>query len=176
MEDCVGHLASLVPVRCRFEPGLSFLDLYRAVGGAILDARENAAAGLEEIAADSAARAGAAPLVSAVFTHVQEYAPGKLSFGDCAVHYRPNARRRGIFDLEITAFEAHQGLEVMAQAAADGRDRDWLDTKIREFESVLRQGCETPEANVDDADGVSADEPEPSTASAGDDGLALERP
>jgi aryl carrier-like protein len=176
MEDCVGHLASLVPVRCHFEPGLTFLDLYRAVGGAILDARENAAAGLEEIAEEAVAGNGAGPLVSAVFTHVQEYAPGKLQFGDCAVKYHPNPRRRGVFDLEITAFETHEGLDVMAQALAAGRDRGWLQTVVQEFESVLREGLETPQAAVHGGAGVSDHEPEPPAAPDGDGEVAFEQP
>jgi amino acid adenylation domain-containing protein len=151
MEDCVGHLVNLVPVRSRIDPGLSFLDLCRATHTAVLDARENASVSFGEIVADLVVPRDPSrvPLIVATFTHVQKYAPGKLVFADCSVDYHLNARCFETFEINLDAIESREGLELKAHANSDLYTQEWLDWRLREFESVMRDGCTAPDTSID---------------------------
>jgi amino acid adenylation domain-containing protein len=151
MEDCVGHLVSLVPVRCVFEAGKSFEMLCRENYSTILDARENAWVGFGEIVRDVHVPRDPSrvPLVAATFTHVQKYAPGKLAFADCSVTYRLNARSFETFELSLNAVEAHDGLEFHAHANSDLYSQEWLSWRLRELECLLRDACRSPSTTID---------------------------
>jgi amino acid adenylation domain-containing protein len=151
MEDCVGHLVDLVPVRCRCEPGLSFLELCRATHAAVLDARENASVSFGEIVADLGVPRDPSrvPLITAIFTHAQKYAPGKLVFADCAVEYHLNARRFETFEIHLNAIESPEGMQLKAHANSDLFTQAWVDWRLREFECVLRDGCTAPDTAID---------------------------
>lgn len=152
MEDCVGLLVNLVPVRCRMKHGLSFLEFCRSNHSAVLDARENAAISFGEIVDDLHVPRDPArvPLVSAVLTHVQKYAPGRLTFTGCSSEYHLNARRFETFELHINLVESHEGLQVMAHANADLYSKEWVEWRLREFECLLRHGCISPGVALDD--------------------------
>ena len=152
MEDCVGHLVNLVPVRFRCEPGLPFRDLCRATHATVLDARENATISFGEIVADLAVPRDPSrvPLIAAVLTHIQKYAPGKLVFADCSAEYQLNARRFETFELCLNAIEAREGLQLKAHANSDLYSQTWLDWRLREFECILRTGCTAPDTVLGD--------------------------
>lgn len=151
MEDCVGHLVNLVPVRSRVEPGLSFLDLCRAIHTAVLDARENASVSFGEIVAHLAVPhdPSRVPLIAATFTHAQRYAPGKLVFAGCSVEYHLNPRCFETFEFDLNAIESREGLQLLAHANSDLYTQAWLDWRLREIECVLRDGCSAPATAVD---------------------------
>jgi hypothetical protein len=150
MEDCVGHLVNLVPIRFAFRPELSFLDLYHATNASVLDAMDNATIGFGEIVAGLKIPRDPArvPLVAVVFTHVHKYAPGKLAFGECAVDYRLNARRFETFELNLDAVESWDGVEIKAHANFDLFSQGWLEGRLSEYESLLTHGCLSPDAAV----------------------------
>ncbi len=150
MEECVGHLASTLPIRIRLVPGCTFRQLVEDVNRAVLDARENAAVDLCEIATELAIgdEPFAPGLVDAVFTHVQKHAPGKLRFAGCAVDYHFNPRRLEVFDFGLAAVEAAPAVELSAFAVADVGEAAWLRTRLAEFELLLREGCERPDDDI----------------------------
>jgi amino acid adenylation domain-containing protein len=151
MEDCVGHLVNLVPVRFRIEPGMSFLDLCRVTHTTVLDARENASVSFGELVADLKVPRDSSrvPLIAAVFTHVQKYAPGKLVFAGCSVEYSLNARCFETFEINLNAIESREGLQLQTHANSDLYTQGWLDWRLRELESVMRAGCAAPEASIE---------------------------
>jgi acetyltransferase-like isoleucine patch superfamily enzyme len=136
MEDCVGNLASLVPVWCRFDARQTFGDLCRASHEAIMSAREHAVLSVEELA----------PTLPVVFTHVQRYAPGKLPFAGCAVDYQLSARAFERFELGLTVVESRDDLELGLCGNVDRVGEEWLEQRLREFESILARGCKEPGA------------------------------
>lgn len=160
MEDCVGHLVNLVPVRCRCEPGMSFLDLCRAMHTAVLDARENATVSFGEIVADLAVPRDPSrvPLIASILTHIQKYAPGKLVFAGCSVEYHLNARRCETFEVDLNVIDGRDGLQFKAHANADLYTQAWLDWRLRELECVLKNGCAHPETALADIANLPADE------------------
>lgn len=150
MEDCVGHLVNLVPVRLRFDSESSFLALCQATNTAMLDARENAAVGFGEILAELGVPRDSSrvPLVSTVFTHVQKYAPGKLSFGDCSVDYELRPRAYETFELNLIAIESHDCIVFKAYSNADLLSARWLQRRLGELEQLLRMGCGLPHGSL----------------------------
>jgi amino acid adenylation domain-containing protein len=160
MEECVGHLVNLVPVRFRFEPELSFLDLCRRTNTAVLDARENAAVGFGEIVADLAVPRDPArvPLIATVLTHAQKYAPGKVVFTDCSVEYHLNSRCFETFELNLTAIESRDKLELKAHGNSDLFGQAWIDWRLREYECLLRNGCAAPGTTLQDLAWLPEDE------------------
>jgi len=139
MEDCVGHLVNLVPVRLRFSDGISFLDVCRQAENTLLDARENAHLGFGEIVKDLRIPRDPSrvPLVTAIFTHVQRYAAGKLVFAGCDVAYDLNPRAAETFELSLNAIEEKTGLTFHAHANADLFSPSWLFWRLRELETLL---------------------------------------
>ena len=151
MEDCVGHLVNLVPVRFRIDPKQPFLELCRAAHGSVLDAREHAAVSFGELVADLSVPRDPArvPLIAATFTHVQRYAPGKLTFGGCSVEYRLRPRQFETFELDLNAVEGQDGLELLIHGNADLFGQAWLDLRLRELERLLRSGTSSPETSIE---------------------------
>jgi amino acid adenylation domain-containing protein len=160
MEDCVGHLVNLVPVRCQVKTGLSFLELCRASHVAVLDARENASVGFSEIVVDLQVRRDSArvPLIAVIVTHAQKYAPEKLSFPGCSLEYHLNGRRFETFELNLNLIESHEGLQIKAHANADLYSQAWVEWRLHEFESLLRHGCSSPGVALDDLSLLPAEE------------------
>jgi amino acid adenylation domain-containing protein len=150
MEDCVGPLVSMVPVRFRIDPQQSFLDLCRATNASVLDAREHAVVGFGEIVADLAARRDPVrvPPLAVTFTHVQKYGPGKLTFEGCSVGYYLNPRAFEAFELDLNVVESEDALELKIHGNSDLYSREWLDTRLRELERLLDHGCSVPETLV----------------------------
>lgn len=146
MEDCVGNLVNLVPVRIRFPEGASFEQICRISNGAILDARENASVGFGEIiAATNLPRdPSRVPLVAAIFTHVQKFAPNKLVFGDLSVDYRLNQRNFETFEFNLTIIEEGESLLLRAHANANLYSDDWLRTRVQELDILLQSACSAP--------------------------------
>ncbi|MGE5787060.1 MAG: condensation domain-containing protein, partial [Myxococcales bacterium] len=146
MEDCVGHLVNLVPLRCRIERGSTFLQLCQQTATAMLDAREQSCVGFGEILSELGIARDPArvPLVSAMFTHVQKYPAGKLRFGDCAVQYQINQRWFETFELNLTVLESPEGLTLRAHANRDLYSPAWLEHRLEEFLELLRDGCTSP--------------------------------
>ncbi len=150
MEDCVGNLATIVPVRCRFDAGQTFRSLCRATHEAILDAREHAAMSFGELVADLHVPRDAArvPLIPVIFTHVQKYAPGKLVFGSSAVDYQLSPRAFDRFELDMSALESHDALEVRLHGNSDLFSRERLANVLDEFDHVLGHGSSEPDATI----------------------------
>jgi amino acid adenylation domain-containing protein len=151
MEDCVGHLVNLVPIRFDFSNKPSFRELCRTTNTALLDARENAWVSFGEIVKDlKIARDPArVPLVPVIFTHVQKYAPGKLAFGSCAVDYELNPRVSETFEVNLNAIEAHDGLCFQAHANSDLYSQQWLTWRLQELVTLLLAGCASADTTVD---------------------------
>jgi len=116
MEDCVGHLVNLVPIRFDFSSKPSFRELCRTTNTVVLDARENAWVGLAKIVKDlKIARDPArVPLVPVTFTHVQKYAPGKIGFGFVRRGLRAESSNLRDLEVNLNAIESHEGLLFQA--------------------------------------------------------------
>ena len=151
MEDCVGHLVNLVPIRFDFSNKPSFRELCRTTNTAVLDARENAWVSFGEIVKDlKIARDPArVPLVPVIFTHVQKYAPGKIAFGSCAVDYELNPRVSETFEVNLNAIESHEGLRFQAHANSDLYSQQWLTWRLQELVTLLLAGCASADTTVD---------------------------
>jgi non-ribosomal peptide synthetase component F len=152
MEDCVGDLVNMVPIRFAVDPGLSFLGLCAAANEAVMDARENASVGFADIVAGIGVPRDPSrvPLVAAVFTHVQRYAPEKLRFGALSVEYRLAARSSEAFELNFNAIESKDGIELQAHANAALFSSAWIERRLCEFERFLAEGCRSPGSPVDE--------------------------
>ena len=150
MEDCVGHMVDMVPVRFRVDPERPFLDLCRTTSASLLDAREHAAVSFGEIVADIAVQRDPSrvPLIAATFTHVQRLEPGKLSFAGCTVDYHLNPRAFETFEIALNAVEGPDGLELMIHGNADLFGRTWLELRLHELEHLLQAGAGSPETPV----------------------------
>jgi thioesterase domain-containing protein len=152
MEDCVGYLVNVVPLRFRVEAKQSFQELCRTTNVAILDARENAAVVVGELIAelDLQHDPSRVPLVAAVFSHMHKYAPNKLVFADCSVDYRLNDRAFDSYELNLNVIESQDGLTFQAHTNADLYKQEWLMGRLRELENLLRHGCESPGVTIGD--------------------------
>jgi thioesterase domain-containing protein len=146
MEDSVGHLARLVVTRHILDARQAFVAVARATFGGILDARENAHAGLSDIAAELAKRAPGAPppRLAGSFSHIQKYAAGKLSFGECRVDYAPLPRAHERQPVHIDAFDAHDVIVLHAHAQEQHFSKAGLANLLGEIETILRQACDVP--------------------------------
>jgi len=151
MEDCVGPLVSIVPVRCRFEPTQSFdlrcKESYRSV----LDAQDQSWADLRDFAVEARTISGipSVPLPSVAFSHVQKYAPGKLAFGDCKVDYQLNAPVFEDFAISLVVFEAQENITLDLRANSDLYNQDWLVQRLEEYENILDLACKSPGETVE---------------------------
>jgi acyl transferase domain-containing protein/acetyltransferase-like isoleucine patch superfamily enzyme len=143
MEDCVGPLASLVPVRCRCDATQSFVELCRASQAAILDAREQAGPSPGELAAERGAAAPGA-VFPVVFTHVQKLPAERLAFRGCTVDYHFSARAFERFPLGLTIVESKDALEISLQGSADLHGQEWLEQRIHELEALLEHQGKRP--------------------------------
>jgi amino acid adenylation domain-containing protein len=152
MEDCVGRLVNLAPVRCGFRSNLSFVELCRATQTSILDARENASISFGEIVSQIGIplAPGRVPLVAVTFNHALRYAPGRLVFAGCSVEYHLNTRSFETFEIALNAIESHNALQFKAHANSDLCEQAWLDWRLRELECLLRNGCTSPDTSIDD--------------------------
>jgi amino acid adenylation domain-containing protein len=150
MEDCVGHLVNLVPIRFDFSNKPSFRELCRTTNAAVLDARENAWVSFGEIIKDlKIARDPArVPLVPVTFTHVQKYAPGKIAFGSCTVDYELNPRTSETFEVNLNAIESQEGLHFQAHANSDLYSQQWLTWRLQELVTLLLAGCASADTTV----------------------------
>ena len=151
MEDCVGHLVNMAPIRFDFSDKPGFRVLCRATNTKVLDARENAWVGFGEIVKDlKIARDPArVPLVPVTFTHVQKYAPGKISFGSCGVDYDLNPRASETFEVSLNAIESRDGLCFHAHANSDMYSHQWINWRLQELATLLLAGCKTAQEPVD---------------------------
>jgi acyl transferase domain-containing protein/acetyltransferase-like isoleucine patch superfamily enzyme len=150
MEDCVGCLASVVPLRLRVDPQQSFLDLCRATSASVLDAREHAVMGFGEIAAAVALPPDPVrlPPLAVTFTHVQKHEPGKLPFEGCSVGYYMNPRVSQMVDLDLNVVQSEDALELRLHGNSGLYSRQWLDGRLRELEQLLDSACRWPQTPV----------------------------
>ncbi len=150
MEDCVGCLVTVVPLRLRVDPQQSFQDLCRATHTSVLDAREHALTGFGEIAAALAMPPDPVrlPPLAVTFTHVQKYGPGKLPFAGCSVGYYMNPRAFELCELDLNVIESEDALELKIHGSADLYSRKWLDVRLRELEGLLEGGCRSPQTSI----------------------------
>ncbi len=144
LEDAVGRLVSVVPVRVRIDNEDGFAALCRSCHKAILDASGHAAVGIEELADEiglgrDPARA---PLV-AQFTHVREYTPGELKFGAAKVAYHSVARRSTLVEIDLQVTEAVDRLDLCVHGNADLASAGWLDGFVQDLGSLLHDACVT---------------------------------
>lgn len=152
MEDCVGPLASLVPVRCRFDPSQSFKARCKDSYHSVLDAHEHAwvdarAFGLD---AQTKQRIPQVPFPSVSFSHVQKYPPGKLVFGDCKVDYQLNPPAAEDFVLSLVAFEGQDELTLDLRGRSELYGPEWLAQRLEEYERILDLGCRSPDATAEE--------------------------
>jgi thioesterase domain-containing protein/acyl carrier protein len=152
MEDCVGYLVNMVPIRCRVSGRMSFRELCHALNSTALDARENASVGFGEIVAELGLQRDPAhvPLIAAAFTHVQKYAPNKLVFADASVDYEWNPRSFDIFELNLNVFEARDGILFKGYANVDLYSQEWLNRLLAQLEAILASGSAAPGTALDD--------------------------
>lgn len=149
LEDAVGHLVSVVPVRVRISADSSFADVCRHCHVAILNASENTAVGIEDLADELAlGRDSTRAPLAAQFTYVREYAPGELRFVGNDVAYRMTPRRATLFELELSVVEANDRLDFAAHGNADLASQTWLDAFVRELGALLDGGCSTSSDSV----------------------------
>jgi len=151
MEDCVGHLASMVPVRCQIDPGRPFAEFCREVSSRLLDAREHASVGFGEIVAQlgGSRDPSRVPLVAAVITHVQRYRADQLDFAGCAVDYHLSPRSAEVFELNLNVIEAADSLTFKGHVNADLFSEQWLHWRLLELEHLLREACGDPAQSLE---------------------------
>ena len=151
MEDCVGPLVSLVPVRCRFAPSQSFDARCQDSYHAVLDAREHAWVDVRTFAleAQGGPTGTQVPFPSLAFSHVQKYPPGKLVFGPCQVDYQLNAPACDDFVLSLVVFEAQDSLTLDLRGKSELYSQDWLTQRLEEYERILDLACKSPGTTVE---------------------------
>jgi thioesterase domain-containing protein len=143
MEDCVGPLANVVPVRCKTDRGRAFSDLVHEIHGLILDGREHSQVGISDILQPEMSLA-----TTASFTHVQKYPPGKVAFGSCDMDYQLAARTFDEPDIGVCVLESQHALTFHMHANARDYDQPSIAELLRLLESFLREACETPATSV----------------------------
>jgi amino acid adenylation domain-containing protein len=142
MEDCVGHLVAVAPVRTRLTGDEAFADICRRSHAALVGANEHAAVGAGEVLADLGLPVETrAPLVAVSFTYTREYPPGELAFGGCAVRYRQVHRSADLHELNLNVVEAHDGLRFVVHGNADLLSQTWLEGFVRELGEGLARSC-----------------------------------
>jgi len=151
MEDCVGPLASVVPVRCRFDPSQSFEARCRDSYHAILDAREQSGVDIRALARATRAEDDAfhVPFPAVALSHVQKYAPGKLVFGDCKIDYQLNAPAFDEFGISLVVFEAQDTFTLDLRGDSESYGQEWLAQRLEEYERILDFACNSPRATVE---------------------------
>lgn len=157
MEDAVGRMVSIVPVRVRIDGEEPFAGLCRRCHASILDASGNAALGIGELAGElGRARDPARPALAAVFTYVREYNPGELKFGAASVAYHAVARRGVLAELDLSVTEAHDRLVLEALGNADLASQAWLDGLVQELAGSLANSCVAGEVPATSSGGPAA--------------------
>jgi amino acid adenylation domain-containing protein len=152
MEDAIGHLVNVVPLRVRHADPEEFHELCRRCHAAILEAGSHSAVGVEELAGELGLEreAARAPLAAA-FTYVREYRPGELQFGAAALEYHAIPRRGTLAELELTVVDAADHLELLLLGNESLMSAGWLDRLAQELGRRF----------TDSGTGGSADAPRP---------------
>jgi len=111
--------------------------------------RDNAAVGFGEIVAGMSLPRDPArvPLVTASSRTCRSTAR-KLQFGSCTVDYHINPRSFEAFELNLVAIEAHDTLQLRAHGNSDLYSRGWLEWRVRELDTLLRNGCASPDIGI----------------------------
>jgi len=89
------------------------------------------------------------PLLPVIFTHVQKYPPGKLTFAGCSVEYQLNPRSFETFELDLNVVESPDALELKIHGNSDLYSERWLELRTAELERLLEVGCRAPDTAVD---------------------------
>jgi amino acid adenylation domain-containing protein len=146
LEDAVGYLASIVPLRVKGHDRDSFSELCQRINGSLLEAVDNAMVGFEQVAAamNVASDAQWPALHRVAVSHMHKYSPSQLQFGDCAVDYQLNARAFERHDLSINVIEAEDHIELLVHGNSDIFGQEWLATLAADIETVLRGSCSSP--------------------------------
>ena len=150
MEDAVGYLANVVPLRFYVEAARPFMELCRATNLSLLEARENAVLSAGEIIADLNIRPdpSRAPLAAIAFSHMHKYEKSELVFAGCAADYHLNPRAFEAYEVSLNVIEASDGLELLAHANSSLYSLQWLSDRLSEFEAILRYACASPGATI----------------------------
>jgi len=151
MEDAVGYLASVVPLRIRVDAARSFAELCRDTNRSMLDVRENAAVHFGEILAALEGKGVEArpPLVTVAFSHMHKYSPAKLVFAGCSADYELNPRAFETYDISLNVIEGQDSLDLLAHANSRLHTQEWLSERMREFESLLQRVCTSPKTAIE---------------------------
>ena len=142
MQDAVGRLVSVVPVRVRLNGDEKFPELCRRCHAAVLDAAGNASVSIEDLADElNLTRDPSKAPLTALFTYVREYHPGELNFGDAAVTYHAVARRATLAEIDLTVVEGHDRLVFAALGNSDLSSQSWLEGFVNELVELLASSC-----------------------------------
>ncbi len=142
MEDAVGPMVKVAPVRVRLGGDDAFGELCRRCHAAILETSSQTALSVAEMAGElGSTRDARRPALAAVFTYVREYAPGELRFAPASVAYRSVPRRAILSELDLTVTEAYDRLVLDALGLVDLASPAWLDEFVRDLAALLAQSC-----------------------------------
>ena len=156
MNDAVGHMVKVVPVRVRLSSDEAFGECCRRCHMAILDASGHTAVSSTELAGELGLTGDASrPTLAAVFTYVHEYKPGELKFTPASISYHGVARRASLTELDLTVTEAHDRLVLDALGLADLASQSWLDGFVQELEGLYANNC-SPDGTASPSSNVAA--------------------
>jgi amino acid adenylation domain-containing protein len=134
MEDAVGPLANVVPLRIRIIVGQSFLEFCRTVHQEVLDGREHSAVSDVELKPDDS-------LITFVFSHTHKYTQERLKFEGCRSDYQLNPRAFEIYEMSLNFIESPDVMELFAHANSAFYDAGWLKEQLDELERLLKSAC-----------------------------------
>ncbi len=139
MEDAVGPLANVVPLRIRITAGQTFVEFCRIIHQMILSAQEHSAVSAVELEPDNS-------LITIVFSHTHKYPQEKLRFEGCRTDYQLNPRTFEIYEMSLNVIESHDSMELLAHANIAFYDEVWLREQLDELARLLRGACITSSA------------------------------
>lgn len=140
MEDAVGRMARVLPLRVRPGADEPFEAVCRRCHAAVLDASLHATLSATELA-DEPALAGTDhhPALAALFTLVHEYGPADLTFGAAAVRYHLLPRQACLSELDLTVTQGHDRLVFDLLGRRDLSSPAWLEQFLGEMATRLVQ-------------------------------------
>ncbi|MGA9520654.1 MAG: condensation domain-containing protein, partial [Myxococcaceae bacterium] len=147
-EDVVGLFVNTLPLRTRFSPSLSFVELVRQVRETTLDAFTHQDVPFERLvdALQIPRSVGHSPLVQVMFVWDRDRSSGQ--FGD--LRHSPRALHSGDskFDLNFAAVEKQDGLELSLEFNAELYELSTTERLVAQFIALLEQALQSPATPV----------------------------
>lgn len=150
LENCVGHLVNLIPIRNKVNQLQSFTDLCRETAIKLLDAQEHSSVSFGEILDNLSLPRDPSrvPLIPITFTHVHKYSKTQLQFGKLDVDYGSLGRAFETFEFSLNAIQSEHTILLKAIANSDLISENWMLSRLREISSVLEQAVKQPNAPI----------------------------